>query len=61
MAEIYDRNEEVKRRVLAWEEKNNKKLKDCNRQEWIKAVSGIMAMTELETADYLDHLIAKKL
>jgi len=54
------REKETKRRTLAWEEKHGKKLEDLNRKEWIKAVSEIMAMTEREAEEYLDHLIMKK-
>ncbi|PKO95499.1 MAG: hypothetical protein CVU12_09755 [Bacteroidetes bacterium HGW-Bacteroidetes-7] len=54
------RNEEVKRRILKWEQENNKQLQECSREEWIVAMQGIMAMTRLETEEYLDHLLSKK-
>lgn len=53
------RNEEVKRRILEWEQANNKQLQECSREEWIEAMQGIMAMTRRETEEYLDHLIAQ--
>lgn len=58
-----ERNEEVKRRVIAWEEKNGKKLKDCNEREWIEAAQSIMALSELEAEEYLSYLqgISEKL
>jgi len=56
---MISREEETKRRTIAWEEKHGKKLEDFNRKEWIKAVSEIMAMTEREAEEYLDHLIMK--
>jgi hypothetical protein len=54
------REEEVKRRIQEWEQKNNKNLKNCSRKEWIEAMQGIMAMTRQETEEYLDHLMAQK-
>ncbi len=57
---MISREEETKRRTIAWEEKHGKKLEDFNRKEWIKAVSEIMAMTEREAEEYLDHLIMNK-
>ncbi len=53
------RDEEVKRRVIAWEEKNGKKLKDLSRQEWINAISEIMCLTKYEAEEYLDYLTMK--
>lgn len=55
-----DRNEEVKRRVIQWEEANGKKLEDCNRKEWISAMSGIMALSEFEAEEYLNYLWEQK-
>ncbi len=51
--------EERKQRILAWEEKNGKKLEDLSRQEWIQEARGIFALTEWEAEAYLDHLIAQ--
>jgi hypothetical protein len=51
-----DRNEEVKRRVLAWEQKNGKKLKDCSESEWIEAAQTILALTRFEAEEYLSYL-----
>lgn len=60
MGTTNDRNEEVKRRIEKWEQENNKKLKDCSREEWIEAMTGIMALTRLEAEQYLDYLISQK-
>lgn len=60
MTTTNSRNEEVKRRILQWEKENNKQLEDCNRQEWIEAMQGIMAMTRKETEEYLEYLLAQK-
>jgi len=60
MAQTNDRNEEVKRRVLEWEERNNMRLEECNRREWVEAMSQIMCLTELEAEEYLDYLQAKQ-
>lgn len=60
MAQTDDRNEEVKRRVLEWEERNNKKLEECNSREWVEARSQIMCLTERESEEYLDYLQAKQ-
>ena len=51
--------EERKQRILAWEEKNGRKLKSLTREEWIQAARGIFALTEWEAEAYLDHLIAQ--
>lgn len=51
-----ERNEEVKRRVLAWEQENNKKLEDCTESEWIEAAQIILALSELEAEEYLSYL-----
>lgn len=51
--------EERKQRILAWEEKNGKKLEDLSRKEWTEAARGIFALTEWEAEAYLDHLIAQ--
>ena len=51
------REEETKRRIIAWEEAHNKKLEDLNREEWIKAIAQIMAMTEREAEEYLNYLL----
>ena len=40
------REEETKRRIIAWEEAHGKKLEDLNREDWIMAIAQIMAMTE---------------
>lgn len=58
-----ERNEEVKRRVIAWELENGKKLKDCNEKEWIEAAQTILALSELEAEEYLSYLqgISEKL
>ena len=48
--------EEVKTRILAWEKRNNKKLEECNDQEWIEAARTILALTKLEAEGYLTHL-----
>ncbi len=55
-----DRNQEVKKRVLEWEERNNKKLEDCSKEEWIAAMQNIMCLTESEAADYLEYLYQEK-
>lgn len=55
-----DRNEEVKRRVIQWEEANGKKLEDCNRKEWIEAMCEIMALSEFEAEEYLNYLWEQK-
>lgn len=60
MTATNSRNEEVKRRILAWEHANNKQLQECSREEWIEAMQGIMAMTRQETEEYLDHLLAQR-
>jgi hypothetical protein len=60
MTQTNDRNEEVKRRVLMWEEKHNKKLQECNHQEWIEAIANIMCLTEYEAEDYLSYLLAQQ-
>ena len=60
MTATNSRNEEVKRRILQWEQVNNKQLQECSREEWIEAMQGIMAMTRLETEEYLDHLLTQK-
>jgi hypothetical protein len=57
---MISREEETKSRTIAWEEKHGKKLEELNRKEWIKAVSEIMAMTEREAENYLDHLIMQR-
>ncbi len=51
------REEETKRRIIAWEEEHGKKLEDLTRKDWIEAVAQIMAMTEREAEEYLDHLL----
>ena len=51
------REEETKRRIIAWEEAHCKKLEDLNREEWIKAIAQIMAMTEREAEEYLNYLL----
>jgi len=51
-----ERNEEVKRRVLAWEQENNKKLEDCTESEWIEAARSILALSEWEAEEYLSYL-----
>jgi gluconate kinase len=51
------REEETKRRIIAWEEAHGKKLEDLNREEWIKAIAQIMAMTEREAEEYLNYLL----
>ena len=51
--------EERKQRILAWEEKNGRKLKSLTREEWIQAARWIFALTEWEAEAYLDHLIAQ--
>lgn len=51
--------EERKQRILAWEEKNGRKLESLTRKEWIQAARGIFALTEWESEAYLDHLIAQ--
>jgi len=56
----YDRNEEVKHRVLSWEERNKKKLQECNREEWLEAIREIMCLTSWEAEDYLSYLIANQ-
>ena len=56
MAQTNDRNEEVKLRVLEWEERNCKKLEECNRREWVEAMSQIMCLTEQKAEEYLYHL-----
>lgn len=53
-----ERNEEAKRRILKWEERNNKKLQDCTEKEWIKAAAEIFALTPWEAEEYLTHLLA---
>lgn len=60
MTATNSRNEEVKRRILEWEQENNKQLQECSREEWIEAMQGIMAMTRKETEEYLDHLLAQR-
>lgn len=50
------RNEEVKRRVIAWERKNNKKLEDCTEAEWIEAAQEILTRTKMEAEEYLTYL-----
>lgn len=55
-----DRNQEVKRRVLEWEEKNNKKLEECTRDEWIEAMQTIMCLTQAEAEEYLGHLLQQR-
>lgn len=50
----------MKRRVIQWEEANGKKLGDCNRKEWIRAMSGIMALSEFEAEEYLNYLWEQK-
>lgn len=60
MTTTNSRNEEVKRRILQWEQENNKQLQECSREEWIEAMRGIMAMTRQETEEYLDHLLAQR-
>ena len=57
---MLSREEETKRRTIAWEEKNGKKLEDLSREEWIVAVARIMAMTEREAEAYLDHLLIQR-
>jgi len=47
------RNEEVKQRILQWEERNGKTLQSLNRNEWIEAMMEIMSMTRAETEEYL--------
>ena len=54
------RNEEVKQRILQWEERNGKTLQSLNRNEWIEAMMEIMSMTRAETEEYLDHLLAQR-
>ena len=54
------REEETKRRIIAWEEAHGKKLEDLNREDWIMAIAQIMAMTEREAEEYLDHLLIQK-
>ena len=51
------REEETKQRIERWEEKNGKKLEDLSREEWIKAMAKIMALTEREAEAYLDSLL----
>jgi hypothetical protein len=51
------REEETKKRTIAWEEKHGKKLEELNREEWIEAVAQIMAMTEREAEEYLNYLL----
>ena len=60
MTATNSRNEEVKRRILEWEQENNKQLQECSREEWIENMKGIMAMTRQETEEYLDHLLAQR-
>jgi hypothetical protein len=60
MTTTNSRNEEVKRRILQWEQENNKQLQECSREEWIEAMQGIMAMTRQETEEYLEYLLAQK-
>ena len=60
MTQTNNRNEEVKRRILKWEQDNNKQLQECSREEWIEAMQGIMAMTRVETEEYLDHLMTQR-
>lgn len=50
------RNEEVKRRVIAWEDENGKKLEDCTEAEWIEATQEILARTKMEAEEYLTYL-----
>ena len=54
------REEETKRRIIAWEEAHGKKLEYLNRKDWIETVAQIMAMTEREAEEYLDHLLIQK-
>jgi hypothetical protein len=54
------REEETKRRIKNWEEKNGKKLEDLSREEWIEAIAEIMALTEREAEAYLDSLLMKR-
>jgi len=54
------REEETKRRIKNWEEKNGKKLEDLSREEWIEAMAKIMALTEREAEAYLDSLLMKR-
>lgn len=51
-----ERNEEVKRRVITWEQENGKKLKDCSEREWIKAAQSILALSKSEAEEYLSYL-----
>ena len=51
------REEETKRRIIAWEEAHGKKLEDLNREDWIMAIAQIMAMTEREAEEYLNYLL----
>lgn len=55
-----DRNEEMKRRVIEWEEANGKKLEDCSREEWISAMCKIMALSKFEAEEYLNYLWEQK-
>jgi hypothetical protein len=50
------RNEEVKRRVLAWEKQNNRTLESLTEDEWIEAIQTIMALTSYEAEELLTHL-----
>lgn len=55
-----DRNEELKKRVLKWEATAGRKLESLNQEEWIEAMSEIMAMTRAEAEEYLMYLWQKK-
>lgn len=60
MTATNSRNEEVKRRILQWEQENNKQLQECSRSEWIEAIRRIMCLTSWEAEDYLNYLLAKQ-
>lgn len=54
------RDQEVKERILQWEQKNGKKLENLTRAEWIKAAQQILALTAWEAEEYLTYLQMEK-